>query len=60
MYDKNVLANSDTFLFILQMEYNTLGNTDLKVSRVCVGTWQFNDGQQSADKTWNAQACEVT
>eukprot|EP00914_Ancora_sagittata_P022841 GHVO01045298.1.p1 GENE.GHVO01045298.1~~GHVO01045298.1.p1 ORF type:complete len:336 (+),score=29.19 GHVO01045298.1:81-1088(+) len=37
------------------MELVTLPNSDLKVSRLCLGCWQFNDNQQSADKTWQAQ-----
>ncbi len=41
------------------MEYVNLPNSDLKVSPLCVGCWQFNGGQQSADKTWNAMPVEV-
>ncbi|GFR91188.1 aldo/keto reductase [Elysia marginata] len=38
------------------MERITLKGTDLKVSPVCLGTWQFNDGGQ--DITWSPQAAE--
>ncbi|ELU18050.1 hypothetical protein CAPTEDRAFT_222791 [Capitella teleta] len=37
------------------MERVTLPNSDLQVSQLCLGCWQFNDNQQSADKTWAAQ-----
>ncbi|GAU90130.1 hypothetical protein RvY_02594 [Ramazzottius varieornatus] len=33
--------------------FTTLPGTDLSVSRVCLGTWQFNGGQ--ADITWSGQ-----
>ena len=36
-----------------------LSGSDLKVSSVCIGCWQFNGGEQSADKTWPAQEPEV-
>jgi myo-inositol catabolism protein IolS len=42
------------------MEYITLSNSDLKVSPICVGCWQFNGDQQSADKTWDAQPEQVS
>lgn len=35
------------------MMYTTLPGTDLKVSRICLGTWQFNGGK--ADITWGGQ-----
>ena len=41
------------------MEYVTIPGTDLNVSKVCLGTWQFNGGQQSADKTWEAMPEQV-
>ena len=41
------------------MERVQLGNSDIKVSPVCVGCWQFNGGAQSADKTWNPQTEQV-
>ncbi|CAL1531737.1 unnamed protein product [Lymnaea stagnalis] len=34
----------------------TLEGTDLKVSQFCLGTWQFNDGQQ--DIQWPVQTAE--
>ena len=37
----------------------TLPGTDLSVSPVCIGTWQFNNDVQTADKTWPAQPYEV-
>ena len=36
-----------------------LSGTDIEVSPVCIGCWQFNNGEQSADKTWPAQPIEV-
>ncbi|GFO19054.1 voltage-gated potassium channel subunit beta-1 [Plakobranchus ocellatus] len=38
------------------MEHLTLKGTDLKVSPICLGTWQFNDS--SKDITWPAQSAE--
>uniref|UniRef100_A0A0B7BDM3 NADP-dependent oxidoreductase domain-containing protein n=1 Tax=Arion vulgaris TaxID=1028688 RepID=A0A0B7BDM3_9EUPU len=38
------------------MEHITIKGTDLKVSPFCLGTWQFNDGQQ--DITWPSQTAE--
>ncbi len=35
------------------MERVPLGDSDLAVSQICVGTWQFNGG--TADETWPAQ-----
>ncbi|XP_055328181.1 uncharacterized oxidoreductase YccK-like [Paramacrobiotus metropolitanus] len=35
------------------MSYQTLPGTDLNVSRICLGTWQFNGG--AADLTWDRQ-----
>ncbi|OQV22078.1 putative General stress protein 69 [Hypsibius exemplaris] len=40
------------------MLYETLPGSDLKVSRVCLGTWQFNGG--AADLTWNPQDVKVS
>jgi len=34
------------------MQYLELPNTDIKVSPVCLGTWQFNSDFQTKDKTW--------
>ena len=41
------------------MERVQLGSSDIKVSPICVGCWQFNNGAQSADKTWNPQPEQV-
>jgi len=38
------------------MEHITLKGTDLKVSPVCLGTWQFNDGVQNIQ--WPVQTAE--
>ncbi|KAK0058256.1 1-deoxyxylulose-5-phosphate synthase YajO [Biomphalaria pfeifferi] len=40
------------------MEHITLKGTDLKVSRFCLGTWQFNDGEDNV--TWPAQSAELS
>nr|CAB3257997.1 voltage-gated potassium channel subunit beta-2-like [Phallusia mammillata] len=40
------------------MERVKLSNSDLEVSRVCLGCWQFNDGK--ADNTWHAQDVKVS
>lgn len=32
-----------------------LGDSDLSVTPICVGCWQFNDGEMSGDRTWNGQ-----
>ncbi|XP_035682321.1 uncharacterized oxidoreductase YccK-like [Branchiostoma floridae] len=40
------------------MERRQLSNTDLQVSSVCLGTWQFNAGK--ADETWPAQDEQVS
>ena len=39
------------------MEYITLPQTDLKVSRICLGCWQMNAGVANA--SWEAQSYEV-
>lgn len=41
------------------MERKKLADSDITVSPICVGCWQFNGGEQSADKTWNAQDEQV-
>ncbi|BFZ20837.1 hypothetical protein BsWGS_23875 [Bradybaena similaris] len=38
------------------MQYVTLKGTDLKVSQLCLGTWQFNDSQENM--TWPTQTAE--
>jgi len=40
------------------MEHVTLPNSDLKVSNVCIGTWQFNASEMTRDKTWQGQSIE--
>lgn len=35
----------------------TLPGTDLKVSRICLGCWQFNGGKDTVN--WDAQTPEV-
>ncbi|XP_078671553.1 putative oxidoreductase YccK [Branchiostoma floridae x Branchiostoma belcheri] len=40
------------------MERRQLANTDLHVSPVCLGAWQFNEGK--ADETWPAQDEQVS
>lgn len=40
------------------MELITLPGTELKVSPVCLGTWQFNNG--ITNNTWDAQTEEVS
>jgi len=37
------------------MEKKLLGDSDLSVTPICVGCWQFNDGEMSGDRTWNGQ-----
>ena len=41
----------------MSMSRVQLGNSDIQVSPVCVGCWQFNGGK--ADETWPAQPEEV-
>ncbi|GFS14848.1 aldo/keto reductase [Elysia marginata] len=40
------------------MERITLKGTDLKVSPICLGTWQFNDSAQTITSTWPPQTAE--
>ncbi|XP_070565685.1 uncharacterized oxidoreductase YccK-like [Ptychodera flava] len=40
------------------MEKTTLPGTDLNVSRICIGCWQFN--ADKSDKTWPAQTEETS
>jgi len=40
------------------MDYLTLPQTDLKVSRICLGCWQMNNNIQNA--SWEAQTYEVS
>ncbi|XP_033120708.1 uncharacterized oxidoreductase YqkF-like [Anneissia japonica] len=40
------------------MQRSLLGNSDLSVSPICLGCWQFNGGK--ADETWPAQPIEVS
>ena len=40
------------------MEHIQLKGTDLKVSPVCLGTWQFNDGTTNIQ--WPVQTAEVS
>ncbi|CAH1778405.1 unnamed protein product [Owenia fusiformis] len=40
------------------MDLVNLADSDLRVSGVCIGTWQFNDGV--ADNTWDGQTYEVS
>lgn len=40
-----------------KMEYLTLPQTDIKVSRICLGCWQMNDNKANA--SWEAQPYEV-
>ncbi|CAI9727746.1 aldo-keto reductase YdjG-like [Octopus vulgaris] len=40
------------------MEHITLPGTDLKVTPVCLGTWQFNNG--ITNNTWDAQTEELS
>ena len=35
----------------------TIPGTDLNVSRICLGTWQFNDNKET--NAWEAQSEEV-
>lgn len=37
-----------------------LGSSDLKVSKLCIGCWQFNDGQMDGSKTWSGQSFEMS
>ena len=41
-----------------QMDRVQLGTSDLQVSPICVGCWQFNGNQ--ADETWPAQPEHVS
>ena len=43
-----------------QMAKVQLAGCDLNVSRVCIGCWQFNDGQMDGSKTWNGQSYELS
>src|SRR5438270_5604973 len=40
----------------IQMRYTTLGRTDLEVSRVCFGTWQFGGDWGSLEERENVAA----
>lgn len=37
-----------------------LGQSELSVSPICLGTWQFNDNQMDGSKTWPGQTYEVS
>ena len=51
------------WLKALAMEYTTLGSTDLKISRIGLGTWQFSEAwgvtQYEDAKAIIAKAIEV-
>ncbi|XP_013382396.1 uncharacterized protein LOC106153129 [Lingula anatina] len=40
------------------MQRVNLPGSDLNVSPICLGTWQFNGGQVGGDKTWGAMSVE--
>ena len=42
------------------MKFVTLPNTDIKVSPICLGTWQFNNSFQTKDKTWDPMTEQVS
>jgi aryl-alcohol dehydrogenase-like predicted oxidoreductase len=37
----------------------TIPGTDLNVSRICLGTWQFNDNKATNAWDWDAQSEKV-
>jgi hypothetical protein len=43
--NERVLAHSQTYRKGTAMEYATLGNTGLMVSKLCFGTMTFGDGR---------------
>lgn len=39
---------------------STLGDDALQVSKLCIGCWQFNDGEMDGSKTWSGQPYQTS